>query len=60
MASALAMKCEEILSSDSRLKRIEAAGNVLIRDGLRVLRAKDTQCLPEKYRQLSLDGGIKH
>lgn len=59
VASALAMKCEEFLSSDNRIGRINAVAKVLVKDSLRVCRGKDTQCLPDKYRQLNLDENSK-
>jgi predicted nucleic acid-binding protein len=55
VASALAMKCEEFLSSNGRLARLGLAGTTLAKLGLHVRSGKDTQCLPEKYRQLKLD-----
>lgn len=54
LASALDRKCEEFLSSDGKLERISKFASELSRRGLYVKRAKDTACLPAKYRQLVL------
>jgi PIN domain len=55
VASAIAMRCEEFLSSNGKLTRIEAQASKIARLGLYGKRAKDTACLPAKYRQLRLD-----
>ncbi len=55
VASALDRKCEEFITTDGQIKKM-AAGATLLRLGLRVLRASETQCLPGKYRQLGLPG----
>jgi len=54
VASALATKCEEFLSSNGRLARLANAGNALARLGLTVREGRQTKCLPERYRQLNL------
>jgi hypothetical protein len=54
VASALAVKCEEFLSANGRLQRLSGAGNILVRLGLHVRNGRQTQCLPERYRQLTL------
>jgi predicted nucleic acid-binding protein len=54
VASALAMKCEELLSTDSRLERLGRAGTALARLDLHVRNGSNTQCLPDRYRQLPL------
>ncbi|WP_438275807.1 type II toxin-antitoxin system VapC family toxin [Nitrobacter sp.] len=54
VASALAMNCEEFLSSNGRLARLGNAGNALVRLGLQVRGGRQTRCLPERYRQLTL------
>jgi predicted nucleic acid-binding protein len=54
VASALAMKCEEFLTTNGRLERLGGAQTTLARLGLRIRSGRDTQCLPERYRQLSL------
>lgn len=50
VASALAMKCEEFLSSDGKLSRAEAQGARLISLGLTPRRGELTVCLPDSYR----------
>jgi predicted nucleic acid-binding protein len=55
VASALAMKCEELLSSDGRLERLSRVGSTLAKLGLHVRNGRETQCLPDRYRQLQLD-----
>lgn len=55
VASALAMKCEELLSGNGRLNRLNAFSTTLAKLGLHVRNGRDTQCLPLKYRQLRLD-----
>jgi len=54
VASALAMKCEEFLSSNGRLNRLSDHEAALARLGLHIRNGRETQCLPEKYRQLRL------
>jgi hypothetical protein len=54
VASALAVKCEEFLSSNGRLNRLGLISGTLARLGLHVRNGRDTQCLPEKYKQLKL------
>jgi hypothetical protein len=57
VASALVMKCEEFLSCDAKLTRVEAQGDKLRALGLIPKRGAATLCLPEKYRQLGLGDG---
>lgn len=57
VASALEMKCEEFLSCNGKLERVGAQSGPLSRLGLYVKRAKDTACLPAKYRQMELGNG---
>jgi PIN domain len=52
VASALEMRCEEFLSCNAKLERIGALGTPLARMGLYVKRAKESACLPDKYRQM--------
>jgi PIN domain len=59
VASALAMKCEEFLSSNGRLTRLGRVSTELAKLGLQVRNGRDTQCLPEKYKQLVL-GDDRH
>jgi hypothetical protein len=56
VASALTMKCEEFLSSNGRLNRLNLVSITLAKLGLHVRNGRDTQCLPDKYRQLTLTG----
>jgi predicted nucleic acid-binding protein len=53
-ASALEMKCNELLSLDGRFNRINAHVRTFKRLGLEIRNAHQTTCLPEKYRQLDL------
>jgi predicted nucleic acid-binding protein len=55
IASALDRKCEEFLSTDGRFKRVNEHSTRLARMGLKIKQGKDTECLPEKYRQLDLE-----
>lgn len=57
IASALAMKCEEIISSNGKLARLNKVGVRLEKLGLKTCSGKDTMCLPERYRQLELGNG---
>ncbi|MGH6846211.1 MAG: type II toxin-antitoxin system VapC family toxin [Methylocella sp.] len=55
VSSALALKCEEFLSANGRLARIDQHSARLAKLGIQVPAGRDTLCLPEKYRQLGLD-----
>jgi hypothetical protein len=57
IASALEMKCEEFLSCDQKLTRVEAQGDQIRSLGMMPKRGSATLCLPEKYRQLGLGHG---
>jgi hypothetical protein len=57
VASALAIKCEEFLSANGRLTRLSQHNNRLTNLGLQARNGRDTQCLPDRYRQLGLDDG---
>ena len=57
VASALAMKCDEFLSSNGKLERLLKSKTAFAKLGLAVKRGKDTGCLPAKYRQLELENG---
>jgi hypothetical protein len=57
VSSALAMKCEEFLSTNGRLVRVGQHGATLAKLGLQVRNGRDTQCLPEKYKQLVFNDG---
>lgn len=60
VASALAMKCEEFLSCNGRLARVLKHDAALAKLGLNVRNGRDTQCLPDKYRQLPSGGETAH
>jgi predicted nucleic acid-binding protein len=53
IASALDRKCEEFITTDDQAKKL-AAKATLLALGLRIIRASETKCLPDKYRQLGL------
>jgi predicted nucleic acid-binding protein len=57
VASALSMKCDELLSSNGKLQRLTTHAKALASLGLAVRRAGDTHCLPAKYRQMELGDG---
>jgi predicted nucleic acid-binding protein len=57
IASALDRKCEEFITTDDQAKKL-AAKATLLALGLRIIRASETKCLPDKYRQLPLPPGI--
>lgn len=54
VASALAMKCQEFLSTNGRLQRVGRAETTLARLGLHVRNGRSTLSLPDRYRQLAL------
>lgn len=51
VASAIESKCEELLTSDRRMGRVGQHADTLARFGLVCREARDTQCLPQRYRQ---------
>ena len=55
VASALEMKCEEFLTGNGRFGRVSAQSSHFSRQGLYVKEARDTACLPAKYRQMKFD-----
>lgn len=57
-ASALSAKCDELITTDGRFDRLYAHRAAFEQLGIRICRARDSSCLPEKYRQLGL-GGIR-
>ncbi|HEX5281813.1 MAG TPA: hypothetical protein VFW28_17165 [Micropepsaceae bacterium] len=57
VASALEMKCEELLSSDKRIRRLLSDAAALTKFGINVRNGRETQCLPAKYRQLEMGNG---
>jgi len=61
VASAIEMKCEEMLTSNGRLGRVGQHNGPLQRFGLACIEARNTQCLPQKYRQQDfIDGEQIH
>lgn len=56
LASALAMGCEEFLSSNGRLNRLTSEAKITQLD-IAVRQGRETNCLPDKYRQLGLEDG---
>jgi predicted nucleic acid-binding protein len=60
VASALDRKCEELLTSDNRLKRLSTHQTVLAKLGLNIRPGRETLCLPEKYRQLGFSDEQPH
>jgi hypothetical protein len=53
LASALQMKCEELITTDGKLlKNATKIADLKIR----VIQAADTRCLPGEYNQFSLPG----
>jgi predicted nucleic acid-binding protein len=60
VASALDRKCVEFLTTNGRLARLTTHQTVLAKLGLNVRSGRETQCLPDKYRQLALDDEQKH
>jgi predicted nucleic acid-binding protein len=55
VASALDRKCEEMLTSDGRLERLNKSVTILTKLGLNIRAGRNTDCLPHKYRQLGFD-----
>lgn len=61
IASAIDRKCEEVLTGDGRLGRVGAQAGPLAKFGVACVEGRNTQCLPEKYRQTDiLDGKNLH
>jgi hypothetical protein len=56
LASALDRSCEEFITLDTRINRIQNREKFLAL-GMRLIEGRATQCLPEKYRQLELGRG---
>src|SRR3984893_5486601 len=53
VASALDRKCDEFITTDDQAKKLIARKKLLAM-GLRIICARETQCLPSKYRQIPL------
>lgn len=54
VASAVDRKCEEFITTDGQIKKL-AAKPILAKLGLKMIVARETGCLPEKYRQGMMD-----
>ena len=52
VASALDRSCEEFLTTDGRIKKLQPSA-ALAKRGLRIIHASETECLPAKYLQHS-------
>ncbi len=57
VASAINRNCEEFLTADGRLQRLGVTDAPIRRLGVSVRGARNTECLPTKYRQLELGDG---
>jgi len=57
-ASALSMGCDEFVTTDGRFDRLHIHRAAFEALGIRIVRAQDTNCLPAKYRQMGLGGGL--
>jgi predicted nucleic acid-binding protein len=53
IASALDRKCEEFITTDEQGKKLKAK-QALSNMGLRLICGRETQCLPNKYRQTTM------
>src|ERR1700693_720511 len=53
VASAMDRKCAEFITTDDQVKKLNAKQK-LLNMGLRVICARETQCLPHKYRPTKL------
>lgn len=54
--SALAHGCQELVTSNGRFGRLHKHDAAFRALGLRIIHARDTDCLPAKYRQLGMEG----
>jgi len=59
-ASALSERCDELITTNGRFGRLHVHQEAFQQLGMRITQARDTQCLPDKYRQLGLGGGLGH
>lgn len=57
-ASAISEGCREFLTSDGRFDRLHIHREAFDALGLRVVRARDAQSLPAKYRQIGFGGDL--
>lgn len=60
VATALDRKCEELLTTDGRIGKLGAQAPALRNRGLVCCYARNTQCLPPKYRQEDIFNGQVH
>lgn len=58
-ASALNEGCEEFVTSNGRFGRLYGHYAAFEALGMRVIHARDTQCLPTKYRQINMGEGFE-
>lgn len=57
-ASALSEGCEEFVTSNGRFGRLHKHSDAFEALGMRIIHARDTQCLPAKYRQIGMGEGF--
>lgn len=57
-ASALSEGCDELVSTNGRFGRLHIHQAAFERLGMRIVQARNSQCLPDKYRQLGLGGDL--
>ena len=53
-ASALSENCDELLTTNGRFDRLHVHREAFEQLGLRIVKPRDSGCLPDKYRQLGL------
>ena len=58
-SSALSRKCDEFITRDGRFDRLYQHREAFESLGMRIVRARDSVCLPAKYRQIGLGGGLE-
>lgn len=51
-ASALSAKCDEFITTDDRFNRLHDHRAAFEQLGMRIIRAQDSLCLPDKYRHV--------
>jgi len=59
-ASALSERADEFITTDGRFDRLHIHKTAFEQLNPRIVRARDSTCLPAKYRQLDLGGGLGH
>lgn len=55
-SSALAHGCHELVTTDHRFNRLHNHRAAFEALGLRIVHARETECLPAKYRQIGMEG----